>query len=70
MVLKGYIEEGERPIDAIARIAVLAGQNGCSGYALCCRKCNMPYAEYYGCECEEKIYQDYLKSTKPICKER
>lgn len=51
MILRGYIEEGETPLDAIGRIAILAGQNGMEGYALCCRKCDTPYAADYNCEC-------------------
>jgi len=51
MILKSYIEDGERPVDAIARIAVLAGQNGCDGYALMCRKCDMPFTENFDCDC-------------------
>lgn len=41
-ILKGYIEEGETMADAIARVAVLAGQNEFNGYEICCRECRLP----------------------------
>lgn len=40
MILKGYVEQGEMLADAIARVAVLAGQNGFNGYEIHCRKCD------------------------------
>lgn len=54
MILKGYIEEGETMLDAIARVAVLAGQNQMDGYEILCRKCNWPYQKDgggYSCLC-------------------
>jgi hypothetical protein len=51
MILKGYIEKGEFLFDAIARVAVLAGQNGFEGYSINCRKCDTPYDEKFLCKC-------------------
>jgi len=48
--LHGYIEAGETAGDAIARIAVLAGQNGFD-YELRCRECDTAFREYFRCEC-------------------
>jgi len=37
--LIGYVEDGETLPDAIARVAVMAGQNGIQEYEIRCRGC-------------------------------
>jgi len=51
--LKWYIEKGETPFDAIARLATMAGQNGFTSYALHCRTCDQPFKENYECGCSK-----------------
>lgn len=58
-VLKGYIEEGETFVDAVARVAVLAGQNGFMGYEICCRTCGKAYGKNFDCACTRKAEADY-----------
>ena len=63
MILRGYIEDGETLVDAIARVAVLAGQNGFEGYEICCSKCQRYYGEDLSCYCtqrERKLYEQSL----------
>lgn len=55
--LIGYIEDGERMVDAIARVACLAGQNGYTGYAIHCRTCNEPFGDGPTCYCTRKEQQ-------------
>jgi hypothetical protein len=54
MILRGYIENGETMFEAIVRVSVIAGQNGCTGYEICCRQCNERYEKDgvgYSCAC-------------------
>jgi len=55
VILRGYIKEGEMMFDAIARVSVLAGQNRCFGYEICCRTCGERYEKHpaggYQCAC-------------------
>ena len=65
----GYIEDGEKPFDAIARISTMAAQNGYTAYALCCRDCREPYGNGYTCLCTrtERIrHEEWIKKNHPI----
>jgi hypothetical protein len=59
MTLRGYIENGETMFDAIARVSVLAGQNGCTDYEIRCRVCDWPYEKHerggYQCACTIEV---------------
>lgn len=50
-ILHGYIEEGESFVDAVRRVACLAGQNGFDGYEIRCKKCDEAYPENFMCKC-------------------
>ena len=54
MILKVYVEEGERLVDAIARVAILAGQNGFKGYEIHCRECDELIGPEPPCYCMRK----------------
>lgn len=55
MILKGYVEEGETLVEAIARVAVLAGQNGFNGYEILCSKCHELIGPDPPCHCMRAI---------------